>query len=229
MKRRFLPNADRLKSYFSPFSLLFLSFRCEITSVGETFLSSLTNLVELDLSHNLLHAIPSESLKSSPFLRRLILSGNRFPVIQDYSFPDLESLQFLDLSHCDIHQVGDNAFTGLKSLKSLHLSGNKLTVLSGASIEPLPGLQELHLHANNWTCDCSLRDLREQMIHHRIPLSYSPACHSPTRLQGRQWSTLSLDEFACPPGSSQIRRNDHVAVTEGKHMGSIYFNFPLLL
>lgn len=214
---------DRSFSHFSsslpPLFLLPLHphvCRCKITSVGETFLASLTNLVELDLSHNLLHTIPSESLKSSPFLRRLILSGNRFPVIQDHSFPDLEALQFLDLSHCEIEHMADNAFAGLKWLKSLHLSGNKLTVITGPTIDPLPDLQELYLHANNWSCDCSLRDLRERMIHRKIPLSYSPACHSPTRLQGRQWSTLSLDEFACPPTRSHIRRNDHVSVTEGK-------------
>lgn len=172
--------------------------------------------MELDLSHNLLLTIPSESLKSSPFLRRLILSWNRFPVIQDHSFPDLEALQFLDLSHCEIEHIADNAFAGLKWLKSLHLSGNKLTVITGPTIDPLPDLQELYLHANNWSCDCSLRELREQMIHRKIPLSYSPACHSPSRLQGRQWSSLSLDEFACPPTRSTIRRNDHVSVTEGK-------------
>ena len=173
--------------------------------------------MELDLSNNLLHSIPSESLKSSPFLRRLILSGNRFPVIQDHSFPDLESLQFLDLSHCEIRVIEDSAFASLKSLKSLHLSSNQLTVITGPTIEPLPDLQELYLHANNWSCDCSLRDLREHMINRKIPLSYSPACNSPTRLQGRQWSSLSLDEFACPPTlSPQIRMNDHVSVTEGK-------------
>lgn len=181
------------------------------------FLSSLTNLVELDLSHNLLRAIPSESFRSTPFLRRLILSSNRFPVIEDHSFPGLESLQFLGLSDCGIQRVQDNAFSGLSSLKSLHLNANQLTVLSGPSVAQLTDLQELYLQSNNWSCDCGLRDLRQHMMTRRIPLSYSPACSSPARLQGHQWSDLMLDEFACPPSpSTRSRIQSHVSVTESE-------------
>lgn len=203
-------------------TLCAMPHRCKITSVGEMFLSSLTNLVELDLSHNLLQSIPSESFRSSPFLRRLILSANRFPVIEDYSFPGLESLQFLGLTDCAIQRVEDNAFNGLKSLKSLHLNGNQLTVLSGPSVVPLTDLQELYLQTNNWSCDCRLRDLRLHMTSRRIPLSYSPACSSPARLQGQQWSDLPLDEFACPPTrSTRSNIQTHVSTTEGESNPSL--------
>ena len=199
----------------SPSPSPLLDCRCKITSVGETFLASLTNLVELDLSHNLLHTIPSESLKSSLVLRRLILSWNRFPVIPDHAFSSLESLQLLDLSHCHVESVEDAAFVGLKSLKSLHLNGNQLTLVTGAAVEPLSELQELYLHSNNWSCDCGLRDLRLFMLNQKIPLSYSPSCSSPPRLAARQWSDLSLDDFACPPVRS-TRIGDHVSVSEGQ-------------
>ena len=206
-----------LNSLIFCFLILFLSTtRCKITWVGDAFLSSLTNLVELDLSHNLLTAIPTDSFRSSPNWRRLVLSFNRFAVIPDHAFPEnMITLQALDLSHCGIERMEDNAFVNLRTLKSLHLTGNKLKTLSGSTVEPLMDLQELHLHNNPWTCDCSLRDLRQNMLNRGIPLSYPPTCADPKRLQGRDWSDLTLNDFACPPLPSATMVSGDAHVNEG--------------
>jgi hypothetical protein len=204
-----------------------LSGRCKITSVGDNVLSSLTNLVELDLSWNLLESIPTEALKSAPSLRRLSFNNNhRLKSIEDFSFPDLESLTFLDLNDCHLEVIESGSFQGLKSLQKLLLSGNKLKSIAGSVIEPLSHLQELNLHGNPWSCDCSLRDLRIQMIQKNIPLSYDPSCSSPDRIKGQLWSNLNLDEFACHPSflkgeTASFIRSQHQQ-TQSKYLSSSY-------
>ena len=32
-----------------------------------------------------------------------------------------------------------------------------------------------------------------------VPNNIPPTCQKPERLQSKSWSTLSLDDFACPP------------------------------
>ena len=209
--------------------LRWLPDRCKISSVGDTFLTSLTNLVELDLSWNLLESIPTEALKTAASLRRLSLNNNhRLKVIDEYSFPDLESLIFLDLNDCQLEVIDSGAFLGLKSLRTLLLSGNKLKSMPGSVIEPLSHLQELNLHGNYWSCDCSLRDLRMQMIQKNIPLSFDPSCSSPDRIKGFLWSNLNLDEFACPPSffpgdtASFIRSQHQQTQSSQKYLSSSY-------
>jgi len=192
---RFVSNFELLSH---PLTVLFL-FRCKIKSVGENVLSSLTNLVELDLSWNQLESIPTETLKTVTSLRRLILNNNqRIKIIDEFSFPDLEALIFLDLNDCQIEVIDPVSFLGLKSLRTLLLSGNKLKSLSGSVIEPLSHLQQLNLYSNPWSCDCSLRDLRIQMVSKNIPLSHDPTCSSPEKIRGQVWSNLKVDDFICP-------------------------------
>ncbi|KAI1279531.1 Leucine-rich repeat-containing protein 4B [Halotydeus destructor] len=107
----------------------------------------------------------------------------------------MASLWTLDLSHCDIELIEPKAFNDLTQLKNLHLNDNKLRVLAGSVVEPLVHVDQLNLnlHGNHWICDCRLRDLRHWM------LSFTPTCDYPSRLTGRSWSDLELDEFACPP------------------------------
>lgn len=78
----------------------------------------------------------------------------------------------------------------------------------------LPEVYELTLQHNPWRCDCTLRAFRNWMLEHRISLSYSPNCSTPTRLMAKPWSQLDLDEFACPPEVVSVK--SEVVVYEGE-------------
>ena len=86
--------------------------------------------------------------------------------------------------------------------------------ISGHVVQTLPSLYELTLHNNPWNCDCKLRDLRDWMLQHNIPLSYSPNCSTPVRLSGQEWNALHLDDYACIPSIVSIDKQ--IVVNEGK-------------
>lgn len=175
----------------------FSSHRCKLSGISVDLFSSLTNLVEVDLSGNYLTNVPTEALKNIPHLRKLSLAHNLLNRLPDHSFG--ASLQSLDLTNCSLKSIDPFALSSLTSLQVLHLALNNLISVSGEAIESLGNLKELTLHANPWHCDCSLRPLRAFMIQKNIPLSYSSYCHSPDRLKNFSWSNLTLDEFACKP------------------------------
>ena len=81
------------------------------------------NLVWLDLSHNMINAIPSDFAKMCPFLFHLDLSSNHFT--------DANSVQNLG---------------GLINLKHLNLSYNQIYSLAG--IQHLTSVIQLDLHRN---------------------------------------------------------------------------------
>ena len=177
---------------------VFLS-KCKLGVIADDALVQLSNLVELDLSNNLLTSIPKEALKETPNLRRLILAGNPIQVLKKESFIQITSLNTLDLSSCQISSIESGAFKGLKSLQYLELDGNRLSTLLPNVLQDLNPLYTMDLHQNPWNCDCDLRPAREWMIKYNVPLSIPPTCSGPEKLQGMMWNSLELDEFACPP------------------------------
>ncbi|CAG9820202.1 unnamed protein product [Phaedon cochleariae] len=144
-----------------------------ISVVSEATFKGLTNLVELDLSDNLLDAIPSVSLLDCPALMRLSLSRN------------------------PITALDQNAFDRL-SLEWLHLEANKMT--SFAAALHLPGsLKGVQLQENPWQCDCRLRDLQEFLLKFGYPFSIEPVCSGPRELSGQKIKAVPTDHLACVP------------------------------
>lgn len=76
---------------------LFLS-RCKLGAISDDAFYQLTNLVELDLSENLLTHVPMKALVNSTNLRRLLLNNNHIATINAESFATLNNLKFLNLS-----------------------------------------------------------------------------------------------------------------------------------
>lgn len=187
---------------------------CRLGRVARDAFQQLTNLVELDLSWNLLTAVPSASLKGVPHLRRLQLSGNPIAQLENASFSGLQHLTSLHLSRCQLRSIEPGALDGLPALEFLLLDHNRLSTLPAQAVSPLPRLSTLHLQGNPWQCDCRLSSLRRWMRTRNIPLGEPPRCAGPPRLESASWDTLSLEQFACPP---QVHADSLVSVQEGRN------------
>lgn len=84
--------------------------RCSLRSIDPTALSGLTNLVELDLSHNVLTAIPGQAFERAPELRELKLNGNPLVQLNSLTLTAASKLVRLELANCQISQVEPKAF-----------------------------------------------------------------------------------------------------------------------
>lgn len=178
---------------------LFLA-KCHLKTIERYAFRKLINLVELDLSDNLMGAIPSLALESIPELRELKLVGNPIQRILNDAFVKVPQLIRLEMSNCRITTVEVRAFAGLEtSLEWLKLDGNRLIEIHAAALVPLQNLHGLELAGNQWNCSCNLRPLREWMIRENIPFNIPPMCETPERLFTKSWDKIDLDEFACAP------------------------------
>ena len=96
-------------------------------------------MTSINLSHNLLEAVPS--LPSS--LKRLDLSRN---LVMEVNFPRGQSkLQHLDLSHNPLDSLEVESFSGLSHLLSLHLVSTHLTSIPSPALSSLTSLRTLDL------------------------------------------------------------------------------------
>uniref|UniRef100_A0A8C7HK07 Leucine rich repeat containing G protein-coupled receptor 5 n=1 Tax=Oncorhynchus kisutch TaxID=8019 RepID=A0A8C7HK07_ONCKI len=93
-----------------------------ITSLPTTVCDQLPNLQVLDLSYNMIQALPS--------------------------FRGCEKIQKIDLHHNEIEELQADTFQGLTSLRSLDLAWNKLSSLNPLSFSSLPALIKLDLTSN---------------------------------------------------------------------------------
>ncbi|CAN8013032.1 unnamed protein product [Ixodes pacificus] len=177
--------------------------RCGIVQMADDAFGGLSNLVELDLSHNFLTAAPKLAAYCG-HLRRLQLSSNPIQRLGGHSFKGLRTLVSLELSHCQLAWLEGDTFADLETLELLKLDGNRLRTLPPEGLQ-LPPLNSLDLSDNPWRCDCNLRELRRWMQQHNVPLSVPPKCDAPVRLAQLSWTQLEPDDFACAP---QITASD---------------------
>lgn len=172
---------------------------CRIDRIDSEALTGLTNLVELDLSNNLLTEVPSASFSNTPFLRDLVLAYNSFERIHSYAFKYTPNLVKLDLSNTKLIDIEVKAFEGLDYLESLKLNGNELNKLHPGTFEVLSKLTSIELHDNPWICDCRLRDMKMWLVKYNLPTLVAPVCHGPEQLLDRAFTDLVIDDFACRP------------------------------
>ncbi|GAB0094543.1 kek1 [Sergentomyia squamirostris] len=180
---------------------------CRIGQIHDLAFRGLTNLVELDLSHNLLTSVPSVTLSEIPLLRDLTLAKNPIQKIDSHAFMTVPNLVKLDLSHCDIQSMSPQAFEGLLLLHALKLNGNKLLELRPRTIDSLSRLHGVELHDNPWICDCRLRAAKIWLTDNNIPYPVAPMCSGgPERTIGRTFAELTIDDFACKPEMLPVSR-----------------------
>ncbi|KAL1786968.1 leucine-rich repeat neuronal protein 4 [Sigmodon hispidus] len=107
-------------------------------------------LLELDLSHNLLTALPACSGPLVSNLSSLSLAGNPLQVLQSRTFACFPALQLLNLSCSDLGHIAQEAFAredgrSLVALEVLDLSGTLLERVESGWIRNLPLLKSLYL------------------------------------------------------------------------------------
>ncbi|RZF35993.1 hypothetical protein LSTR_LSTR005809 [Laodelphax striatellus] len=173
---------------------------CKIGQVDDRAFFGLSNLVELDLSHNLLTAVPSNMFRDVPSLRDINLAHNPIQKIDSHAFRTVPGLVKLDLSHCELQAIAPMAFDGVELLEALKLNGNRLSQLKHKTVETLSRLHGVELHDNPWHCDCHLRAVKLWLVGNNIPYPVAPVCRGgPDRVLDRSFSELQVDDFACRP------------------------------
>lgn len=188
--------------------------KCRLGQIDDKAFEGLTNLIELDLSHNLLTSVPAATFQYITSLRDLTLASNPIQKIESHAFSNILSLTKLDVSHCDLQSISASAFENLDSLHSLKLNGNKLSELRGRTVETLSKLHWVELHDNPWLCDCRLRATKLWLTENNIPYPVAPTCSGgPERVIDKSFSELHVDDFACKPEMLPVRR--HVEAVSG--------------
>lgn len=173
--------------------------RNQLSRINERAFRGLSNLVELDLSENMLTAIPTETFLDYTSLMRLILNGNPIRELKSNAFKHLSFLTTLELSNCQLSEVEDEAFLGLDNLEWLKLDGNRISTLQGHHILP-QSLHGINMQSNRWNCDCKLIDLHSWLNNYNVPQQIeNPKCMFPERLAGQVIKNLKTEDLACLP------------------------------
>jgi kekkon-1 len=189
---------------------------CRLGQIDDKAFEGLTNLIELDLSHNLLTSVPAATFQYITSLRDLTLASNPIQKIESHAFGNVLSLTKLDLSHCELQSISASAFEHLDSLHSLKINGNKLSELRAKTVETLSKLHWVELHDNPWLCDCRLRATKLWLTENNIPLPVAPICSGgPERVIDKSFSELHVDDFACKPEMLPVRR--HIEASSGEN------------
>ncbi|XP_022904395.2 leucine-rich repeat-containing protein 24-like [Onthophagus taurus] len=169
-----------------------------ISRIDENAFKGLTNLIELDLSGNLLDVIPTVSFIDCPSLMRLILSFNPISYVKRYSFNHLTSLNTVELSSCQIEDIEENAFEGLPKIEWLKLDHNKIRFITDKRILPKT-LRGIELQGNPWFCDCNLLEFHSWIVDFKIPSAEEPLCYKPSKYSGKSVRSLVQNDLACLP------------------------------
>nr|CAB3266366.1 slit homolog 3 protein [Phallusia mammillata] len=163
------------KGWVQNMSLTTLGLRsCGLTRLP-TPVSSMSSLVDLDVSLNKLSYLESDSFRYCAQLRRVDLSSN---MIQD---------------------IDPLAFKGAYNLKKIELSDNFIsTIPTPAFDDQKKESVEIELYANPMTCDCTnswLTGWYDQLNGATPPLNFE--CKQPLRNHGKRSRQLKGADFVC--------------------------------
>ena len=158
-------NINRLNRINAP-SLNYLNLTwCMVMIVDPDAISGMPELVQLDLSNNLIKDFP-DTLYS-------------------------ENLQKIDLSMNRMTNIRNSTFAGFPDIASINLSGNRFTVpFKREFFDENLYLGELFLGDNPWLCDCHEMQAFHTFITDppaKVWEKQSLRCQSPENVAGRTW------------------------------------------
>ena len=137
-----------------PQSSTALSLRgSQLGTIGKNTLLSFSNLRKLDIGSSGVTEIMNNAFMNLVALEELLLGGNSIKVIKTGTFIGLRALKKLDLQGNAITTIEPNSFNDLVSLEELYLNDNDLVSIDLDLLSVGRSLV-LHLHNNNWLCDC---------------------------------------------------------------------------
>lgn len=160
----------------------------------ELFQYSSQVLVTLDLSHNHLQSLNSESFRNLTNLKSLDLSSNQLEATPADIVHWLHSLERLNLCGNRVSRIESGDFETVPSLVSLDVSYNPLKYIEVEGLVALKQLQHLDIHGTHLDCDCRLAWLR-QFASCLCILSYD-LCYLPTTY--KKYSPVNFTLDGCP-------------------------------
>lgn len=141
-----IPN-NLISKWFTNLKHLNMSF-----NLVNNFTIECTSLERIDLSHNHLSTIESDTFQNLKSLKYLNLASNKINNINAFAFAD--DTRYLVELNLSSNQLNDNSvefllFASLTNLKYLNLDNNRLTMLSHHLLLNLYSLEHLSLKQNN--------------------------------------------------------------------------------
>ncbi len=140
----------------------------EITSIGSSDLSHLTELEELALSNNPISSFADDALSRNEKLKYLFLNKSYLTTPPNL-WQAKNSLRALRIDDAKLDSTPEDYFTNMTEMRTIHLNGNKLTQVRLGQMDklsyinlrdnkltampelttPIPGLTNLYLHHNS--------------------------------------------------------------------------------
>ena len=119
-----------------------------LTALPADIFSSLASLEILTLSDNRLTRLPGDVFSGLLVLERLALNRNDLSSLPVGLFAGLGQLRYIDLGGNEISSFPEGIFFGLLKLETLNLDGNQFSTLKSGTFEGLTGLIDLVLQRN---------------------------------------------------------------------------------
>ncbi|XP_016317153.1 toll-like receptor 5 [Sinocyclocheilus anshuiensis] len=120
-----------------------------IFSLSYSVFSYLPDLEQITMAQSQINKIENNAFLGMTNLLQLNLSKNVLGIINSETFQNLEKLEVLDLSYNHIWKLGHQSFQGLPNLLDLNLTGNSLKYAH--TFASLPSLEKLYLGDNKIT------------------------------------------------------------------------------
>lgn len=171
---------------------------CTLQEIHRDAFKGLELLIELDLSNNYLKVLQPGIFTDVLRLRVLILNFNQIERLEDYLFDNHTFFTKLEVKNNQLRYIGQKTFVDVPKLSEINLESNKLSLLSEESFRGIEKLRSLSLLENPWNCTCELQQFQRFVINKSL---YTPplSCAEPKDLQGKLWSDIAPEKFACRP------------------------------